>query len=103
MLIVLSSSPRDAFYDDESAMKDADQEKKLKQKPKRSAFLSLLVCDLARIGLSHLAAYVKRVIAHPAFHNVSFEQAVQLLANMDLGECIIRPSSKVCEFTVRWM
>jgi transcription elongation factor SPT6 len=48
-------------------------------------------------------AYVKRVIAHPAFCNVSFEQAIQLLANMDLGECVIRPSSKGDDhLTITW-
>lgn len=40
--------------------------------------------------------YIKRVIVHPSFRNVSFKEAVNLMENMDPGECIIRPSSKVC-------
>ena len=39
--------------------------------------------------------YVKRVIVHPAFKNISFKEAERLLAEMDQGECIVRPSSKV--------
>ena len=40
-------------------------------------------------------AYVKRVIAHPSFKNVTFKDAEKLLEAMDQGECIVRPSSKV--------
>ena len=43
----------------------------------------------------HTTAYIKRVIAHPYFHNVSFKECEKLLANMDQGDVIIRPSSKV--------
>ena len=39
--------------------------------------------------------YVKRVIVQPAFKNISFKEAERLLAEMDQGECIVRPSSKV--------
>lgn len=39
--------------------------------------------------------YTKRVIVHPSFYNISFSKAVALMENMDQGECIIRPSSKV--------
>ena len=42
-------------------------------------------------------AYVKRVIVHPSFHNITFKDAEKLLINMDLGEVVIRPSSKVCD------
>ena len=38
---------------------------------------------------------MKRVIVHPAFKNISFKEAERLLAEMDQGECIVRPSSKV--------
>jgi len=38
---------------------------------------------------------VKRVIVHPAFKNISFKDAERLLAEVDQGECIVRPSSKV--------
>ena len=45
--------------------------------------------------------YTKRVIVHPSFYNIPFAKAVSLMENMDQGECIIRPSSKVsvvCKF-----
>ena len=38
---------------------------------------------------------MKRVIAHPSFHNVGYRECEKLLENMDQGEAIIRPSSKV--------
>lgn len=39
--------------------------------------------------------YVKRVIVHPAFQNISFAEAEKLMENMAQGEVIVRPSSKV--------
>lgn len=39
--------------------------------------------------------YIKRVITHPSFKNISFKEVISLMENMDQGECIIRPSSKV--------
>ena len=42
-----------------------------------------------------LSEYVKRVIVHPAFKNISFKEAERMLAEMDQGECVVRPSSKV--------
>lgn len=39
--------------------------------------------------------YVKRVIVHPAFHNISFAEAEKLMDKMAQGEVIVRPSSKV--------
>lgn len=42
------------------------------------------------------AVYLKRVIVHPSFKNVSFKEAEKLLDAMDQGDVIIRPSSKVC-------
>lgn len=41
--------------------------------------------------------YLRRVIAHDAFHNCSFKEAERMLANADQGEVIIRPSSKVSD------
>ena len=40
------------------------------------------------------------MIVHPAFKNISFKEAERLLADMDQGECIVRPSSKVSDPTV---
>ena len=39
--------------------------------------------------------YVKRVIAHPSFHNVDYKTSEKLLAAMEQGDVVIRPSSKV--------
>lgn len=47
--------------------------------------------------------YIKRIIVHPAFHNKSYSEAVKIMANMDQGEVIIRPSSKGADhLTVTW-
>lgn len=35
------------------------------------------------------------MIAHPNFHNIGYKECEKILSNMDQGECIIRPSSKV--------
>lgn len=46
---------------------------------------------------------VKRVIAHPNFHNVSYEAATKMLDEMDWSECIIRPSAnKDSGLSVTW-
>eukprot|EP01135_Chromosphaera_perkinsii_P004003 Nk52_evm16s266 gene=Nk52_evmTU16s266 len=45
----------------------------------------------------------KRVIVHPSFKNVSFREAEKLLETSEVGECIIRPSSKSDDhLTVTW-
>lgn len=49
---------------------------------------------------SDISAYIKRVIAHPNFHNIGYKECEKILTNMDQGECIIRPSSKVCNCTL---
>ena len=46
-----------------------------------------------------ISEYVKRVIVHPSFKNISFKEAERLLAEMEQGECIVRPSSKVRSFS----
>nr|Q93148.2 RecName: Full=Suppressor of Ty 6 homolog; AltName: Full=Abnormal embryogenesis protein 5 [Caenorhabditis briggsae] len=46
---------------------------------------------------------VKRVIAHPNFHNVSYEAATKMLDEMDWSDCIIRPSAnKESGLSVTW-
>lgn len=48
-------------------------------------------------------AYIKRVIAHPNFHNISFNQAEKMMETLDQGDLIIRPSSKgENHLTVTW-
>lgn len=47
--------------------------------------------------------YVKRVIVHPSFHNISFAETVKLMQTMKQGEAIVRPSSKGADhLTVTW-
>jgi len=47
--------------------------------------------------------YVKRVIAHPSFHNIDYKMCEKLMLNMDQGDIIIRPSSKSSDhLTVTW-
>lgn len=49
------------------------------------------------------SAYIKRVIAHPNFHNISFSQAEKMMETLDQGDLIIRPSSKgENHLTVTW-
>ena len=58
---------------------------------------NLFVCLL----FFFFSEYVKRVIVHPAFKNISFKDAERLLAEMDQGECIVRPSSKVTKSDIK--
>lgn len=75
---------KDVYFDKEAAQKDRDElEKQTKQK--------------------HGSTYIKRVIVHPSFHNISYKEAEKLLNNMDQGDVIIRPSSKGEDhLTVSW-
>ena len=75
--------PKDPFYDNESEERDIKNEedaKKLKQRQ----------------------TYIKRVIVHPSFHNISFKEAERLMDQMDQGEVIVRPSSKVRHLIVEY-
>lgn len=45
--------------------------------------------------LCFVVAFIKRVIAHPTFHNVGYKECEKLLDELGEGECVIRPSSKV--------
>ena len=38
--------------------------------------------------------YVKRVLVHPKFKNISYNDSLLLLANINIGDCLIRPSSR---------
>ena len=66
------------------------------------AHLMLLLLDLSEKSKEEekkkqqaRQTYVKRVIAHPSFHNVDFKTSEKLLAAMEQGDVVIRPSSKV--------
>ncbi|XP_013397141.1 transcription elongation factor SPT6 isoform X3 [Lingula anatina] len=75
---------KDRYYDielEEADMKKEDDKKKLQARQ----------------------TYIKRVIVHPSFHNIDFRTCEKLMANMDQGEVIIRPSSKGADhLTVTW-
>ncbi|GAA6054598.1 hypothetical protein JCM3770_000071 [Rhodotorula araucariae] len=45
---------------------------------------------------------IKRVIKHPNFHDVSAGGAEQILASMQRGDCVIRPSSREDHIAVTW-
>ncbi|XP_058061525.1 transcription elongation factor SPT6 [Anopheles bellator] len=47
--------------------------------------------------------YVKRVIVHPSFHNISYAEALKLLESFEQGDVIVRPSSKGSDhLTATW-
>ncbi len=79
-------------------------------KPKKDEFYDIRAQENDQIKLEekkkkeeHKQTYTKRVIAHPQFKNVGYQQAVNYLNGMEIGECIIRPSSKgVDHLTVTW-
>ncbi|XP_054155049.1 transcription elongation factor SPT6-like [Oppia nitens] len=76
--------PRDKDFYYEAEDKDVRQEEQHKKRQGRQS-------------------YVKRIIVHPAFHNIDFRQAEKLLSTMDQGEAIIRPSSKANDhLTLTW-
>ncbi|KZC13000.1 Transcription elongation factor SPT6 [Dufourea novaeangliae] len=75
---------RDVYYDAEAEERDTKTEEDAKKVQQRQT-------------------YVKRVIIHPSFHNVSFAEAEKLMQTMKQGEAIIRPSSKGSDhLTVTW-
>ncbi|XP_047991435.1 transcription elongation factor SPT6 [Leguminivora glycinivorella] len=75
---------KDPYYDQEAEDKDVRKDKETKQTKERMQ-------------------YVKRVIVHPAFHNISFAEAEKLMENLAQGEVIVRPSSKGSDhLTVTW-
>jgi len=52
-------------------------------------------CVICTVCVCVWSAYIKRVIAHPSFHNVDYKTCEKLMDTMDQGDVIIRPSSKV--------
>lgn len=47
--------------------------------------------------------YIKRVIVHPAFHNIGYAESEKIMSTLEQGEAIIRPSSKGANhLTVTW-
>lgn len=75
---------KDHYYDQEQEDKDMRKEEESKKQTTRQQ-------------------YIKRIIVHPAFHNKSYAEAIKIMADMDQGEVIIRPSSKGSDhLTVTW-
>jgi len=72
----MRSEDKDTFYDHSAEDEDRKQEERKEKAKKRST-------------------YTKRVIAHPSFKNVGYNESEKLLDTMSDGDCIIRPSSKV--------
>ncbi|XP_059382416.1 transcription elongation factor SPT6 [Carassius carassius] len=76
--------PKDTYYDFDAETDDVKQEEEQKKKQQRTT-------------------YIKRVIAHPSFHNINFKQAEKMMETMDQGDVVIRPSSKgENHLTVTW-
>uniref|UniRef100_A0A8C5F9L4 SPT6 homolog, histone chaperone and transcription elongation factor n=1 Tax=Gadus morhua TaxID=8049 RepID=A0A8C5F9L4_GADMO len=76
--------PKDTYYDFDTETEDLKTEQEAKMKQQRTT-------------------YIKRVIAHPSFHNINFKQAEKMMESMDQGDLIIRPSSKgENHLTVTW-
>ena len=75
---------KDPYYSDELEQKDKEKQNTQAQQKRGTT-------------------YIKRVITHSSFHNISFKEAEKMLATMDLGDCIIRPSSRGQDhLTVTW-
>lgn len=73
---------RDLYYDTYAEREDKDQEAKSKNKP---------------------VVRMARNIEHPNFKNITFDEAERELAAADIGDLIIRPSSKgFNHLTVTW-
>ncbi|CAF3525255.1 unnamed protein product [Rotaria socialis] len=79
--------PKDTYYDrtlETDDLNDAEKEKQLKQAAKERSF-------------------IKRVIAHPSFMNINYTECERLLLTKDLGDAIVRPSSKATDhLTITW-
>ncbi|KAK8722073.1 hypothetical protein OTU49_012465 [Cherax quadricarinatus] len=75
--------PKDPYYDHEAEEKDLNIDKKKKDKKKTQ--------------------YQKRVIAHPSFRNIDYNEAEKVMQQLEQGEVIIRPSSKgINHLTATW-
>lgn len=75
---------KDLYYDQDRERKETEKEEEKKKLQARQT-------------------YIKRVIAHPSFHNISYKDCEKILEKMDQGDSIIRPSSKGEDhLTVTW-
>ena len=67
---------KDQFYDQTEENYDKDVAKAESEKEKKKK------------------QYMKRVIVHPNFENVTYEQCIKRLQFQEQGDCLFRPSSK---------
>lgn len=75
---------KDPYYDHDAEKKDVQAEEEAKKNRQK-------------------LTYIKRVIVHPAFHNISYIEAEKIMATMEQGDVIVRPSSKGADhLTVTW-
>jgi len=81
-LVQIFRPQRDPYYDRDAEAKDRKNDEEAKKQKQRQT-------------------YIKRVIVHPAFHNISYAEAEKVMATVDQGEAIIRPSSKVRNVRLR--
>lgn len=75
---------KDQYYDQDAENRDNKKETDAKKQQQRQQ-------------------YIKRVIVHPSFHNISYAEALKILDRLDQGEVIVRPSSKGSDhLTATW-
>lgn len=118
--------PKDSYYDFDTESEDQKQDEELKKKQQRTREYNYRTIKTCLNHKSHInsalhvikpclyalfvscvssppPAYIKRVIAHPNFHNISFNQSEKMMETLDQGDLIIRPSSKgENHLTVTW-
>lgn len=75
---------KDQYYDQDAEDKDTNKDSEKKKAEQRQQ-------------------YIKRVIVHPSFHNISYAEALKMLEVLDQGEVVVRPSSKGADhLTASW-
>ncbi|CAI4228912.1 unnamed protein product [Auanema sp. JU1783] len=78
---------KDQYWDGDAEQDDIQQDDLLKQQMKKQ----------------RETKWVKRVIQHPNFYNITFADAERLLSKMEQGDVVIRPSSKGTDrLTITW-
>ena len=67
------------------------------------SFLEPLSLEDNIAASQHQKHYIRRKIDHPLFENITFREACTKLAEAEIGECLVRPSSKGTDFlTITW-
>lgn len=79
--------PRDEYYDQTA---EQDDQRRIEEKHKR---------------VEHVKTYTPRVIIHPSFKNIGYQECVRMLQapDVEIGDAIFRPSSFGTDhLTVTW-